>query len=127
MMPKRIPELAGFPPSTDPYSQVVEAGDLVFLAGQVASDPGTSGTFPGGIKAETKSVFDNVGRLLGAIGLDIGSLVRCTIYLTDFNDFADMNVAFEEYFPENPPTRTTVGVTRLARNCRIEVEATATR
>lgn len=126
-MPKQIPELAGLPPSNDPYSQVVEAGDLVFLAGQVGIDPATSGTFPGGIKAETRAVFDNIGRLLEAIGLDFEHLVRCTVYLTDFNDFNEMSEAFGEYFPNNPPTRTTVGVTRLARNCRVEIEATAVR
>lgn len=124
-MPKQIPpELSS---GTDPYSQIVLAGDLVFLAGQVASDPSASGTFPGGIKAETRAVFQRIRDLLNSIELDLGDLVRCTVYLTDFNDFAEMSEVFAELFPEDPPTRTTVGVTRLARNCRVEVEATATR
>ena len=123
-MPKRIPDVA---PSTGPYSQIVEAGDLVFLAGQVATDPTALGAYPGGIKPETRALFERIDGLLEQVGLGLQDLVRCTVYLTDFNDFADMSEVFAEYFPQNPPTRTTVGVTRLARNCRIEIEATAAR
>jgi 2-iminobutanoate/2-iminopropanoate deaminase len=126
-MPKTVPELPGIAPSDAPFSQVVEAGGLVFLAGQVGSAPGAHGAVPGGIEAETRAMLDNVGRLLRAIGLDYGDVVKSTVYLVDFTDFAAMNAIFREYFPVQPPTRATVGVTALAGDFRIEIEVIASR
>ena len=126
-MPKTIPDLPGIDPSDAPFSPVVEAGGLVFLAGQVGSAPGSHGAVPGGIVPETRATLDNVGRLLRAAGLDYSDVVRCTVYLTDFDDFAAMNTVYREYFPTDPPTRATVGVTGLAADFRIEIEVTAAR
>jgi 2-iminobutanoate/2-iminopropanoate deaminase len=126
-MPKTIPDLPGIEPSDLPFSQVVEAGGLVFLAGQVGSAPGSHGAVPGGIEPETRAMLDNVGRLLRAVGLDYGDVVKCTVYLAEFADFAAMNTVYREYFPTEPPTRATVGVTGLAADFRIEIEVTATR
>ncbi len=69
---------------------------------------------PGGIEAETRQMLDNVGRLLHAVGLDYGDVVKATVYLRDFGEFAAMNGVYREYFPTEPPTRATVGVTALA-------------
>ena len=69
---------------------------------------------PGGIAAETRQMLDNVGRLLRAVGLDYGDVVKSTVYLRDFADFEAMNEVYREYFPTEPPTRATVGVTALA-------------
>jgi 2-iminobutanoate/2-iminopropanoate deaminase len=126
-MPKTVPQFPGIDSGDLPISQVVEAGGLVFLAGQVGSAPGTHGAVPGGFAAETRAMLDNVGRLLRAAGLDYGDVVRCTVYLLDFADFAAMNAIFREYFAVEPPTRTTVGVTALAADFRIEIEVTASR
>ena len=126
-MPKTIPDLPGIDPGDAPFSQVVEAGGLVFLAGQVGSAPGGHGAVPGGIEPETRAMLDNVGRLLRATGLGFEDVVKCTVYLTDFGDFAAMNRVYREYFPTEPPTRATVGVTGLAADFRIEIEVIATR
>jgi 2-iminobutanoate/2-iminopropanoate deaminase len=126
-MPKTVPQFPGIDSGDLPISQVVEAGGLVFLAGQVGSAPGTHGAVSGGFAAETRAMLDNVGRLLRAAGLDYGDVVRCTVYLLDFADFAAMNAIFREYFAVEPPTRTTVGVTALAADFRIEIEVTASR
>ena len=126
-MPKTIPDLPGFEPGDLPFSQVVEAGGLVFLAGQVGSAPGSHGAVSGGIEPETRAMLDNVGRLLHAAGLDYGDVVKCTVYLVDFDDFPAMNVVYREYFPTDAPTRATVGVTALAADFRIEIEVIATR
>jgi 2-iminobutanoate/2-iminopropanoate deaminase len=72
-------------------------------------------------------MLDNVGRVLHAAGLDFSAVVKATVYLVDFDDFATMNVVFREYFPTEPPTRATVGVTKLASDFRIEIEVIATR
>ena len=126
-MPKTVPNLPGLEPGSYPFSQVVEANGFVFLAGQVGDAPGSHGPVPGGIEAETRAMLDNVGRLLRTVGLDYGDVVKCTVYLRDFADFAAMNTVYREYFPSEPPTRATVGVTALASDFRVEIEVIATR
>ena len=126
-MPKHVPALPGREATTLPLSQVVEANGFVFLAGQVGNAPGHDGAVPGGIEAETRQMLDNVGRLLRAVGLDYRDVVKATVYLRDFDEFARMSAAYRDYFPTEPPTRTTVGVTGLAREYRVEIEVIATR
>lgn len=126
-MPKQVPTLPGVEPSSLPFSKVVEANGFVFLAGQVGDAPGSSGPVPGGIEPETRAALDNVGRLLRAAGLDFGDVVKVTAYLVDFDEFAAMNAIYREYFPTEPPTRATVGVTRLASTYRVEFEVIAAR
>lgn len=126
-MPKHVPRLPGVESGPYPFSQVVEANGFVFLAGQVGDAPGTHGAVPGGIEAQTRAMLDNVGRLLASAGLGFGDVVRCTVYLRDFEDFAAMNAIYREYFPSDPPARATVGVTALAADYAIEIEVTATR
>jgi 2-iminobutanoate/2-iminopropanoate deaminase len=126
-MPKTVPPLPGEAPSTLPFSKVVEANGLVFISGQIGDAPGSNGPVPGGIEAETRAMLDNVGRLLRAVGLDYDAVVRCTVYLADFDDFAVMNAVYREVFPTNAPARATVEVVRLALDARIEIEVTAAR
>ena len=126
-MPKTVPTGPGLEPSQLPFSQVVEANGLVFVAGQVGSVPGVQGAVPGGIEAETRAMLDNVRRLLEAVGLDLSDVVKATVYLRDFSDFAGMNGVYREYFPTEPPTRATVGVTALAADYRVEIEVIAAR
>jgi 2-iminobutanoate/2-iminopropanoate deaminase len=126
-MPKVVPELPGIEASALPFSHVVEANGLVFLAGQVGAVPGSSTAVPGGFEAEARQLLENVGRLLRAAGLDYGAVVKATVYLLDFGDFPAMNAVYREFFPTEQPTRTTVGVTALASDFRIEIEIMATR
>ena len=126
-MPKTIPGGPGLVPGAYPFSKVVEANGFVFLAGQVGDAPGGHGAVPGGIDAETRAMLDNVGRLLMAVGLDFSAVVQCTVYLRDFDDFAAMNAAYRSYFPSEPPTRATVGVTALAEDYRVEIQVVAVR
>jgi 2-iminobutanoate/2-iminopropanoate deaminase len=123
-MPKVIPANAVSP--GDPYSEIVEAGGLVFVAGQVGIR-GDQRAADVEFEDEVRAMFERVRAALGRIGLDLESVVRCTVYLTDFGRFGRMNEVFKSVFPDGPPARTTVGVTALARDCRIEVEVTATR
>ena len=126
-MPRSVPALPGIEAGSLPFSQVVEANGLVFLAGQVGNALGESGAVLGGIAAETRQMLDNVGRLLQAVGLDYRDVVKSTVYLRDFADFEAMNQVYREYFPTEPPTRATVGVTALARDFRVEIEVIASR
>ena len=126
-MPKTVPNLPGVTPGRYPFSQVVEANGFVFLAGQVGDAPGQHGAVPGGIEPETRAMLDNVGRLLEAAGLGFADVVKATVYLRDFSEFSAMNAVYREYFPTDPPTRATVGVTALASDYRIEIEVLAAR
>ena len=126
-MPKHVPTLPEEGASSLPFSKVVEANGFVFLAGQVGDAPNGDGAVPGGIEAETRQMLDNVGRLLRAVGLDYGDVVKATVYLRDFGEFGQMNAIYREYFPSEPPTRATVGVTALASNFRVEIEVIAAR
>lgn len=126
-MPKHVPALPGIAPSQFPFSQVVEAAGLVFVAGQVGDAPGSNGPVAGGIEAETRAMLDNVRARLEAVGLGMADVVKATVYLVDFDEFAAMNRVYREYFPTEPPTRATVGVTRLASTYRVEIEVVAAR
>ena len=126
-MPKTVPNLPGLEPGPYPFSQVVEANGLVFVAGQVGNAPDGHGPVPGGIEAETRQMIDNVGRLLRIVGLDYRDVVKATVYLRDFADFAAMNTIYREYFAAEPPTRATVGVTALAADYQVEIEVIAAR
>jgi 2-iminobutanoate/2-iminopropanoate deaminase len=126
-MPKTVPHGPGLEPGSLPFSKVVEANGLVFLAGQIGDAPGSNGPVPGGIEAETRAMLDNVGRLLTAVGLGYSDVVKCTVYLTDFEEFGAMNAIYREVFASDPPTRATVEVSRLALGARIEIEVIAAR
>jgi 2-iminobutanoate/2-iminopropanoate deaminase len=126
-VPKSVPTGPGLEPGSLPFSPVVEANGFVFLSGQIGDAPGSNGPVAGGIEAETRAMLDNVGRLLRAVGLDFRDVVKCTVYIVDFDEFAAMNAIYREYFPVEPPTRATVEVGRLALGARIEIEVLAAR
>ena len=126
-MPKQVLAGPGTGPDPLPFSHIVEANGLVFLAGQVGSKKGAHDAVEGGIEAETRQMLDNVGELLTSVGLAYADVVKATVYLVDFDEFARMNAIYRQYFPTEPPTRATVGVTRLAANYRVEIEVIAAR
>lgn len=126
-MPKSVPVLPGIQPGRATYSQIVEANGLVFLAGQVGEDHATGEVAPGGIEAETRMMFANVGHCLEAVGLGLADVVKTTVYLVDMADWAAYNEVFAEVFPVDPPARATVAVNGLVPPFRIEVEVIAAR
>lgn len=100
-----------------PYSPAVKIGDLVFTAGELPDDSQAD------IKVQTRQALDKIKVLLEAAGSSLNSVVKCTVYITNMDEFASMNEAYGEYFRDKPPARTTVQVSRLARNARIEIDA----
>ena len=116
------------PAAIGPYSPAVRAGQLLFVSGQIPIDPSTGQLVGGDIADQTRRVLDNIGALLEAAGLSFAHVVRTTIFLADMNDFAGVNEVYGRYFPASlgpPPARATVGVARLPRDVRIEVDAIA--
>lgn len=115
----------GAPKAIGPYSQAVAAGDLVFCAGQVALDPASGESVTGDVRAQTGRVLDNLAAVLAAAGSDLRHVVKTTVYLTDFNDFAAMNEVYAKRFGDHRPARATVGVSALPKGLRVEIECVA--
>ena len=113
------------PKAIGPYSPAVRAGQMVFISGQVPIDPATGNLIDGDIAAQTRRVFDNLGALLKAAGLSYANVVRTTVFLADMNDFAAMNQTYATFFSEPYPARSTVQVSRLPKDARIEIDVIA--
>jgi 2-iminobutanoate/2-iminopropanoate deaminase len=122
--------MANAPRPVAPYSHAVEVDGLVFVTGQLATDPDDDSLpLPDGVEAQTHKVMDNLRRVLQGIGLSLANVICVRIFLTDFaRDYAAMNAIYAGYFPpERLPARTTVGVTHLARGGIIEIDLVAKR
>ena len=113
------------PKAIGPYSPAVRAGQMVFISGQVPIDPATGNLIDGDIAAQTRRVFDNLGALLKAAGLSYANVVRTTVFLADMNDFAAMNQTYATFFSEPYPARSTVQVSRLPKDARVEIDVFA--
>jgi len=127
-MSKSIIATNGAPAAIGPYSQGVRVGNLVFTAGQVALDPVTQQVVAGGITEQTTQVLENLKAILEAAGSSLDKAVKATVFLKDFNDFAAMNAVYAAYLgPAGvaPPARTTVEVSRLPKDVRVEIELVA--
>jgi len=111
------------PAAVGPYSQAVRVGDLVFTAGQVALDPATGKLVEGGIEEQTRRVLQNLAAVLEAAGSSLDRVVKTTVFLKDMGDFAAMNAVYAEFFPTDPPARSTVEVSALALGALVEIEA----
>ena len=113
------------PAAIGPYSQAMQAGELVFLSGQIPLEPVTGELVAGGIEAQTRQVMSNLAAVLAAAGLDYACLVKTTIYLVDLGDFATVNRVYGECFGAVPPARATVQVAALPKGALIEIEGVA--
>tara|TARA_Y100001934_G_C11831131_1_gene530596 strand:+ start:65 stop:451 length:387 start_codon:yes stop_codon:yes gene_type:complete len=123
-MTKTIIETQDAPAAVGPYSQAICAGGLVFTAGQIPMRLDGS-LSENDIKVQTRQVLDNLSAVLEAAGTGLDRVVKCTCFLADMNDFAFFNEVYSEYFPECPPARSAVEVSRLPKNVGIEIEAIA--
>lgn len=116
------------PAAIGPYSQAIRTGDLVFTAGQIALDPVTQQVVAPGITEQTTRVLENLKAILEAAGSSLAQVVKATVFLKDFNDFAAMNAVYGAYLgPEGvaPPARSTVEVSRLPKDVLVEIELVA--
>ncbi len=113
------------PQAIGPYSQAVQAGQWLFLSGQIGLQPSTGELVSGGVVAEATQVLENLRAVLAAAGAGLDSLVRTTIYLVDLADFARVNEVYARAFRAPFPARATVGVAALPRGARIEIDAIA--
>ncbi|MCY3610600.1 MAG: RidA family protein [Gemmatimonadetes bacterium] len=109
------------------FTPAVRVGDLVFLSGAIGTPPsGELRVVEGGVGAETRATMDNIGRILEAAGLGFADLVKCTVFLADMADYAEMNEAYVTYFEGiEPPARSAMAGSGLALGARVEIECIA--
>ncbi|MEW6233613.1 MAG: RidA family protein, partial [Chloroflexota bacterium] len=107
------------PQAIGPYSQGIKIGGLVFTAGQAGLDPSTGELVAGGVAAETRQVLRNLQAILEAGGSSLASVVKTTVFLTNMDDFQIMNQVYGEFFPQDPPARSTVQVSRLPKGAAV--------
>lgn len=108
-----------------PYSVAVQTRNMVFTSGQLGLDPVTGNLVPGGIEAETHQALINLRNVLADSGSGLEAVVKTIVFLRDMADFPKMNAVYAEFFPENPPARSTVQVAALPKNGSIEIEVVA--
>jgi len=122
---KEVIKTGGAPAAIGPYSQGIRAGGMVFVAGQIPLDPSTGELIEGDIQQQTRRVLRNLEAVLVAAGSSLEKVVKTTVFLGDMKDFPLMNRTYEEFFPQQPPARACVEVSRLPRDAAVEIEAVA--
>jgi 2-iminobutanoate/2-iminopropanoate deaminase len=122
---KKIISTNEAPAAIGPYSQGVRAGSFVFCAGQVPLDPQSGQIVSEDITEQTRRVLDSVTAILKSEQLTLANVVKTTVFLADFGDFQKMNEVYATYFSDQPPARSTVGVSTLPKNAKVEIEAIA--
>jgi 2-iminobutanoate/2-iminopropanoate deaminase len=113
------------PEPIGPYSQAVQAGNMLFVSGQIAIQKSTGMFITDTIEVETVQVMANIQAILSAAGLDFSNVVKCSIFLKDMNNFPKVNEVYGRYFKETPPARETVEVSRLPKDANVEISCIA--
>ena len=126
MSSKKHIHAAHAPDVIGPYSHAVRAGNLLFLAGQIALNPTTMDLVDGTFRDEVKQVFKNVEAVLTAADCSLRDVVKLTVYLTDLSNFEQVNAIMSEKFSSPFPARAAVGVAALPRGASIELDVIAT-
>ncbi|MGH8870371.1 MAG: Rid family detoxifying hydrolase [Acidimicrobiia bacterium] len=126
-MSKRVPSTPSAPKAMGPYSFATEAGGLVFLSGQVALDPATGERGPDDVEIQARQAMDNIGAILGDLGLSYDDIAKTTIFLADMADYQKVNEVYGSYFGSEPPARSAVQAGALPGGFLVEIEVVAAR
>ncbi len=118
-------QTADAPAAVGPYSQGVKTGNLVFVSGQMPVDPATGKIVAGDPAEKATQCMKNVLAILAQAGLTADNIIKATIFLTDMNNFGQVNEAYAGFFKENYPARSCVEVSRLPKDVSVEIEVVA--
>ncbi|MFC3941125.1 reactive intermediate/imine deaminase [Pseudomonas gingeri NCPPB 3146 = LMG 5327] len=108
-----------------PFSDASRVGNLLFLSGALGIVPGQDELVPGGIRAETRQVMENIKADTKASGYQMNNIIKCTVFLADMSEWAAFNEVYATYFSKPYPARSAVAVRGLAADARVEVECIA--
>jgi len=123
-MSKKIILTDKAPGAIGPYSQGITSGGFLFTSGQLPVNPKT-GEVSSSIEEQTRQVLDNLKAIVEAAGIFLGNVVKTTVYIQHMSDFDAVNKIYTTYFPNNPPARACVEVSKMAKNAMIEIDAIA--
>jgi 2-iminobutanoate/2-iminopropanoate deaminase len=124
-MAKTVVYSGDAPEPIGPYSQAIQAGNMLFISGQIAIQRSTGNIVKDSIEQETAQVMINIEKILKASGMDFGNVVKSSIFLKDMNNFPRVNEVYGKYFQANPPARETVEVSRLPKDVNVEISCIA--
>ena len=124
-MTKQVVHTDDAPAAIGPYSQAIKSDGFVFCSGQVPFDPKTMELVSGTVTEETRRCVENLRAVLEAAGSSLAQVVKTTIYVTNMDDFGEVNEAYGTFFESDPPARATVGVAALPKGARVEIECVA--
>jgi len=124
-MDREIISTSSAPSAIGPYSQAVRAGDTLYCSGQIPIDPATGLVRRVSVDDQTKQVLENLKAVLAAAGYALTDIVRCTVYVSDMENFGQINAVYGRYFPSDPPARATVEVSRLPKDVDVEISCIA--
>ena len=113
------------PEPIGPYSQAIQAGNMLFISGQIPIRQSSGEIIKDSIEAQTEQVMINLREILTSAGLDFSNVVKCSIFLTDMNDFPKVNEVYGRFFQQAPPARETVQVSALPKNVNVEISCIA--
>jgi 2-iminobutanoate/2-iminopropanoate deaminase len=122
---KEIISTENAPGAIGPYSQAIKANGMVFCSGQIPIDPATGEFVSHVVGEQTEQVLKNLIEVLKAAGTSLDNVVKTTVFLSDMNDFVEMNEVYARYFGENKPARATVQAARLPRDAKVEIDCIA--
>lgn len=122
---KKVISTVKAPAAIGPYSQAIEVNGMLFLSGQIPVDPSTGEIVEGGIKEQTKQVFENITNVLKEAGLTLDNVVKTTVFLADISMFAEMNEVYASYFTSAYPARSAFAVKQLPKGALVEIESIA--
>lgn len=122
---KEIVNTENAPNAIGPYSQANRIDDFIFVSGQLPINPLTGELSGNNVKDQARQSLENVKSILSKAGTDITRVVKTTVFLQNMDDFADMNQMYGQYFTDNFPARTTVEVSRLPKDAKVEIEVIA--
>jgi 2-iminobutanoate/2-iminopropanoate deaminase len=111
------------PAAIGPYSQGMRAGDLLFCSGQIPLEPSTGELVKDGIDGQARRCLENLAAVCEAAGGSLADAVRCTVYLTDMNDFTRVNEVYADFFGDEPPARVAIAVAGLPKGADVEIDA----
>jgi 2-iminobutanoate/2-iminopropanoate deaminase len=126
-MAKEVIYSPNAPEPIGPYSQAIQAGNMLFVSGQVAIDKASGQIIIANIFDETAQVMKNLHEILKSAGMDFNHVVKCTIFLKDMNNFPHVNEVYGKSFLSQPPARETVEVSRLPKDVNVEISCIAMR
>jgi len=107
------------------YSQVVRAGDFLYVSGQGPIDPETQEFAFGDIRQQTTLTLENLERILAGIGASRSNIVKCGVFLAQASDFSAMNEAYAQFFADNAPARTTIAASLVEPGMKVEIDCVA--